>query len=104
MKSFIVLVALFAVALARPSDEHIIRSESNIEPHGFQFTVETSDGSNHNAEGQLKDIGTEHEGLVVHGSFSFVADDGKTYTVKYIADENGFQPQGKHLPAGPDVQ
>ncbi|XP_065360203.1 larval cuticle protein 65Ag1-like [Calliphora vicina] len=104
MKYIIVFAALFAVALARPNDNEIIRMDNSIEPEGFKFAVQTSDGSVHTAEGELKDVGTEHEGIAVHGSFSFVADDGKTYTVDYVADENGFQPQGAHLPNGPGVQ
>ncbi|TMW41586.1 hypothetical protein DOY81_013333 [Sarcophaga bullata] len=60
--------------------------------------VETSDGKTHQEEGQLKDIGTENEALVVRGSYSYTGDDGQVYTVNYVADENGFQPEGDHLP------
>lgn len=101
MKFIILFAALFAIALA---ENTIIRSESEVEPEGFKFAVETSDGSTHTAAGELKNVGKEDESIVVHGSFSFVADDGKTYTVNYVADENGFQPQGDHLPVGPDAQ
>lgn len=62
------------------------------------FSVETSDGKIHQEEGQLKDIGTENEAIVVRGSYSYIGDDGQTYTVNYVADENGFQPEGDHLP------
>jgi hypothetical protein len=54
-------------------------------------SYETSDGSKHDEEAELKQIGTESS-LVVKGSYSYVAPDGQVITVNYTADENGFQP------------
>ncbi|XP_055846607.1 larval cuticle protein 65Ag1-like [Episyrphus balteatus] len=102
MKFVIVLVALFGLALAAPAEEaSIVRSESNVLADGYQFAVETSDGKAHSESGQLKNIGAEDEAIVVKGQYSYVGDDGVTYSVSYIADENGFQPSGAHLPVAP---
>ncbi|XP_061388408.1 larval cuticle protein 65Ag1-like [Musca vetustissima] len=104
MKFIIVFVALFAVALAAPRPEaEILKYESDVQPEGFQYAFATSDGVEAEAQGQLKNVGTEEEAIVVKGSYSFVADDGVTYTVNYVADENGFQPQGAHLPVAPEA-
>ncbi|XP_017095289.2 larval cuticle protein 65Ag1-like [Drosophila bipectinata] len=105
MKFLIVFVALFALALAAPAEKEVtvLRSESDVGPQSFKYTYETSDGSAAQAAGELKNAGSENEAIVVKGSFSFVADDGQTYTVNYIADENGFQPQGAHLPVAPEA-
>lgn len=62
----------------------------------------TSDGTEKQETGELKDIGTEHEAAVVHGSFSWTDEKtGEKFTVNYVADENGFQPSGAHLPVAP---
>ncbi|XP_037812001.1 larval cuticle protein 65Ag1-like [Lucilia sericata] len=105
MKFIIVFAALFAVALAapRPEDAVVLKSESEVGPESFQYAYATSDGVEAEAQGQLKNVGTEEEAIVVKGSYSFVADDGQTYTVNYVADENGFQPQGAHLPVAPEA-
>ena len=65
-------------------------------------------GNNIHAEevGFLKDLGKNEEGDLIksqvqQGSFSYVAPDGQIITVNYIADENGFQVQGDHLPTPP---
>ncbi|XP_017070674.1 larval cuticle protein 65Ag1-like [Drosophila eugracilis] len=102
MKFLIVFVALFALALAAPADEvKILKSVSDVGPEHFSYESETSDGSKAQAVGDLENRGTDNEALVIKGFYSFVADDGQTYTVNYIADENGFQPQGAHLPVAP---
>lgn len=52
------------------------------------------------AEGQILE---EHEELVLvqTGSYSYMDPEGNIITLRYIADENGFQPQGDHLPVPP---
>ncbi|KAH8364464.1 hypothetical protein KR084_007229 [Drosophila pseudotakahashii] len=106
MKFLIVFVALFAVAAAgllrTPSGQaEILKQASDVGPSSFSYNYATSDGQEAQEVGQLKNIGTENEAIAVQGSYRFVGDDGVTYEVTYIADENGFQPQGAHLPVAP---
>ncbi|XP_063701189.1 endocuticle structural protein SgAbd-6-like [Culicoides brevitarsis] len=106
MKFAIVLVAVLAVAIAKPVDDSkdavILKYENdNIGIDGYRFAYETSDGVSRSEEAQLKNVGTENEAMAVRGTVTWVAADGQTYTLNYIADENGFQPEGAHLPRGP---
>jgi Insect cuticle protein len=99
----IVLAGLVAVALSAPLDDskdaQILKYESdNIGIGGYKFSYETSDGVSRTEEAEVKNAGTENEILVVRGTISWYAPDGQQYTVTFIADENGFQPQGDHLP------
>lgn len=59
---------------------------------------ETSDGQSRQEQAELKNVGTDEEAISVKGSYSWVAEDGQTYTVNFVADENGYQPEGAHLP------
>lgn len=34
----------------------------------------------------------------MQGSYSYTGPDGLVYTITYIADENGFQASGAHIP------
>ncbi|XP_013110233.2 larval cuticle protein 65Ab1-like [Stomoxys calcitrans] len=100
MKFLILFAAFCAAALAAPRPEvEIVKQDSDVGPESYQFAVETSDGTKHNEDGKLKDVGTEHEAIVVHGSYSWVDEKtGQHFNVEYVADENGFQPKGEHLP------
>lgn len=64
----------------------------------LSFSFQTSDGKSVSAEGQLKNLGTEGEAIEVRGQYSYIGDDGVTYTITYIANELGYQPQGAHIP------
>ncbi|XP_034106948.1 larval cuticle protein 65Ag1-like [Drosophila albomicans] len=104
MKFLIVFVALFAVALAAPptSEVQVLRSESDVGPESFKHTLETSDGTNIEAEGELKQVG-EEPSISVKGRFSYVDPEGQTHVVTYIADENGYQPISDDIPVAPAV-
>lgn len=45
----------------------------------------------------------EQDIIVQTGSYSYQSPDGTFITLTYIADENGFQPVGDHLPVPPAI-
>ncbi|XP_053685462.1 flexible cuticle protein 12-like [Sabethes cyaneus] len=103
MKTVIVFAVVVALALAAPLDDsktaQILKYENdNIGVDGYKYAFETSDGQSRQEQAELKKLGDDVEALVVRGTFSFTAADGQVYTVNYVADENGFQPEGAHLP------
>lgn len=101
------LLAIAAVAVAAPAHEQkhqvVVVKETpldNIGIDGYQFGYELSNGETRQESAQLVNTDSEHPSLAVRGSFSFV--DPATnvrYTVNYVADENGFHPEGEHLPS-----
>lgn len=55
---------------------------------------DTETGQSHYMEGE--------PGMSVNGGWEFVAPEGGNYQMNYIANENGFQPQGDHIPVHVD--
>ncbi|KAK9717970.1 Insect cuticle protein [Popillia japonica] len=103
MKVIIALAAIVAAILAAPQqyekDAVILRQDfDNIGLDQYSYAYETSNRISAQEQGHLQNAGTDHEALAVRGQYSYVGPDGVTYTVSYIADENGFQPQGAHIP------
>lgn len=64
---------------------------------------ETAHGIRARARGEPALPGPEGPAVVQQGAFEYVGDDGQTYSVQYVADENGYQPQGAHLPVPPPI-
>ncbi|XP_055631999.1 endocuticle structural glycoprotein ABD-4-like [Toxorhynchites rutilus septentrionalis] len=59
----------------------------------YAYNYETSNGIRASERSQ--------DGLTATGEFSFVAPEGAELRLTYVADENGFQPEGSHLPVEP---
>uniref|UniRef100_A0A1S4N1V2 Uncharacterized protein n=1 Tax=Pediculus humanus subsp. corporis TaxID=121224 RepID=A0A1S4N1V2_PEDHC len=83
----------------------ILRHDSVVNPDGsYQYAYETANGIVGEEQGYLKNAGNpEAEAQVAQGRFSYTGDDGVPISLTYVADENGFQPQGAHLPTPPPI-
>lgn len=98
------LGSIFAVATAAPQGSPngitITQQEeqNNIGVSGYKYSYELSDGQKKEETAEVKNEGTPDQVLVIHGSYSFLGKDGKTYLVTYTADENGYQPVAEHSP------
>lgn len=62
---------------------------------------ETSNGIIQQESGQVVNEGSDDASIAVRGSFQWTDENGQTYSVTYVADDNGFQPEGAHLPKAP---
>jgi len=107
MKIYI-LAALISLACAMPQDAAkppvaIISSESSgPDADGtYSFKFETADGVKREEEGAQKVIEGE-SGATSRGSWSYSSPEGEKIETKFVADENGFQPTGAHLPVAPE--
>ncbi|CAH2107379.1 unnamed protein product [Euphydryas editha] len=125
---FVIVNCVVAGAFARPSDTApeklqptvipIVSQSEEFEPNGtYKFSYETGNGIKREETAYEKILpksrgadsnegGESNESDEIHvqqGSFSYTAPDGTVITLRYIADENGFQPIGDHLPKAPKL-
>lgn len=79
----------------------IVKFEAEQSKSGYKFGYEAANGIQVIEQGQVKNEGTKEEANVAEGYYSYKGDDGKEYSVHYVADENGFRAVGDHLPTPP---
>ncbi|KAG8235583.1 hypothetical protein J437_LFUL015438 [Ladona fulva] len=105
LASSLVLAVLGAPQQSNTTPIPILRYESEVNHDGsYKYSYETGNEIQVEETGVLKNPGVEgQEAQSAVGSFSYTAPDGTRITVTYTADENGFQPQGAHLPTPPPI-
>merc|ERR1711928_195044 len=113
MKSMLLVALFVAVAAAYPQELTVEYKEPiaitkygsvSDETGKYSYNFEAANGIKLNEEGEQKRFGNEPEevGSIARGSYSYELE-GVTYTVNWVADENGFQPTGAHLPVAPPM-
>ncbi|XP_055597795.1 endocuticle structural glycoprotein SgAbd-5-like [Uranotaenia lowii] len=102
MKFLIAFAVVLAVALAAPVDEkdaQIVKYDNDHQGiDGYNVAYETSNGISGKEQAELRKFPDDVAAIVVRGSYSYTGADGQVYTVNYVADENGFQPDAAHIP------
>ncbi|XP_029034284.2 endocuticle structural glycoprotein SgAbd-2-like [Osmia bicornis bicornis] len=69
----------------------------------YIFSYESANGIKVAEQGQPKQLNETNSVVIVEGSYSYPAADGTPVSLSYVADENGFQPKGEHLPTPPPI-
>ncbi|XP_068633708.1 cuticle protein CP14.6-like [Battus philenor] len=110
MRTYFAILAIVAVAAADSlvrspeADAPILKQDADVFPDKYQFSYETGNGISASESGVLKNVGREDEALEVQGGNQYTGPDGVVYKIVYVANENGYQPQGAHLPVPPPPQ
>ncbi|XP_060517845.1 larval cuticle protein 1-like [Cylas formicarius] len=105
-----VLSCLLAVVLSAALPQQvaqepvpIVSQEINVEPDGkFQWSYESGDGTKQEQTGEPKQIENEI-GEAIQGSVSWTDPEGNQHSLKYVADENGYQPESEDIPKPPEI-
>lgn len=109
MKFAIVFAAFVAVTLARPQTQDskatVVKQEVGIsaDHSSYNFSHQSDNGIAASEKGTLRQSKSAESnepafGYEAQGQFTYTGPDGVQYRVTYTADENGFHPEGDHLP------
>ncbi|KAK0174551.1 hypothetical protein PV327_010311 [Microctonus hyperodae] len=104
---FIAFAIIVTPITSAPADDVIpivSQSQDGPNPDGsYKYSYEAGNGIKAQEEGQLANVGSENEAMQATGEFSYKGDDGQEISLKYKANEEGFVPEGAHLPTTPPI-
>ncbi|XP_058125429.1 larval cuticle protein 1-like [Anopheles ziemanni] len=100
MKVLIVLAALVAIAACAPNRDIEVRKldidHTGLVDGSYSFSYDQSDDQKRDESASLKTVknvdNEDVQALSITGQYEYTDPEGKRYLVKYIADENGFNP------------
>ncbi|CAG9795954.1 unnamed protein product [Diatraea saccharalis] len=75
----------------------IVRQNNENDGETYHYAYETENGIS------AEERGVATNGVEAQGGYSYTGDDGQVYSIRYTADQNGFVPEGDHLPTPPPV-
>ncbi|XP_038211271.1 pupal cuticle protein 36-like [Zerene cesonia] len=75
----------------------ILRQDNVNNGDSYSYAFETENGIT------AEENGVATNGVEAQGGFSYIGDDGVQYSIRYTADQNGFRPEGDHLPTPPPI-
>lgn len=83
----------------------VATNHKNAHTRDYNSGIEGTDGSYHYSFETSNGISEQHvsKGAEIIGKSSYISPEGQTILLRYTADENGFHPQGDHLPTPPPV-
>ncbi|XP_042891714.1 cuticle protein CP14.6-like isoform X1 [Penaeus japonicus] len=105
---FVILACVAAVAFAAPqysSSEEvefvpILKDDRVHEEDGtYSFDFEAANGIRFSQAGSPDG---DEDAVIKAGEYSYTAPDGTEIHLRFVADDNGFQPEGDHLPVAPE--
>ncbi|XP_066255171.1 larval cuticle protein LCP-17-like [Euwallacea similis] len=72
--------------------------------YSYQYAYETDNGIYAEQRATLRNPNSNDDAkLLVTGSYQYQSPEGVPINLVYTADENGFRPQGEHLPTPPPI-
>jgi hypothetical protein len=95
MLKYLLIASIVALAAAADDStaEILVQEQDIMDDGSYAYRFETSNG--------IKASQSSADGINSQGGYTFIAPDGVTYDIQYVANEGGFQPQGAHLPVAP---
>jgi len=97
------VVNFFSTPSIRPSPRRPTPYYPGSKKSLYNYNYNTDTGIQVQEEGYLNNMGTDQEILEARGSYNYIDNDGNTFQVSYVANEDGFQPEGAHLPTIPPL-
>ncbi|KAG7299455.1 hypothetical protein JYU34_016415 [Plutella xylostella] len=97
---------LARVAVTHGAAANILKYENEVGSDGnFGYYYETDNGIAAQAQGSPRNFGGNPPVVpsVVQGAFSWTSPEGQPISITYVADENGYQPQGNAIPQPPPI-